>query len=155
MNVKESHFIINGLEIKLKLFFLCRSQKFSLLLRLALFPSFSRFLNLTSSSLSLVTKLKKSLKSLVPKVIKVAFKIYNIKINRNILQQFRPGIFSLLLMNELHQDPLVLENVTLNLQVKVLIKMAIDLFGFSKNLQKIRLENLKLTRGNENLLHFH
>ena len=44
-------------------------------------------------------------------------------------QHLRPGLLSLLLVDELHEDPLVLEHVTLGLQVQLMVQVAINLLG--------------------------
>merc|ERR1712243_166947 len=44
--------------------------------------------------------------------------------------------FRLLLVDELHQDALVLENITLALDVKLVVEMAIDLLVFAVLFQK-------------------
>ena len=44
-------------------------------------------------------------------------------------QHLGPGLLSLLLMDMLHQDTLVLEGVTLCLQVQLVVQVAINLLG--------------------------
>ena len=49
-------------------------------------------------------------------------------------QHLRPGLLSLLLVDELHEDPLVLEHVTLGLQVQLMVQVAINLLGLPKSM---------------------
>ena len=44
-------------------------------------------------------------------------------------QHLGPGLLSLLLVDELHEDPLVLEHITLGLQVKFVVQVAVNLLG--------------------------
>ena len=46
-------------------------------------------------------------------------------------QHLGPGLLGLLLVDVLHQDALVLEHVALCLQVELVVKVAVDLLGFS------------------------
>ena len=46
-------------------------------------------------------------------------------------QHLGAGLLSLLLVDELHQDTLVLEHVTLGLQVEFVVQMTIDLLGLT------------------------
>ena len=47
-------------------------------------------------------------------------------------QHLGPGLLSLLLVDELHEDPLVLEHITLGLQVKFVVQVAVNLLGLPK-----------------------
>merc|ERR1712080_671748 len=51
-------------------------------------------------------------------------------------KHLRSGLLSLLLVNMLHEDTLVLESVTLGFQVKFVIQMAINLLGLPVSLQQ-------------------
>ena len=42
-----------------------------------------------------------------------------------------PGLLSLLLVDELHQDTLVLEHVALGLEVQLVVEVAVDLLGLT------------------------
>ena len=44
-------------------------------------------------------------------------------------QHLGSGLLSLLLVDELHQDTLVLEHVTLGLQVQLMVQMAVNLLS--------------------------
>ena len=46
-------------------------------------------------------------------------------------QHLGPGLLCLLLVDELHQDSLVLEHVTLGLEVKFTVQMSVNLLGLS------------------------
>ena len=39
------------------------------------------------------------------------------------------GLLCLLLVDELHQDPLVLEHISLGLEVQLVVEVAVDLLG--------------------------
>ena len=51
-------------------------------------------------------------------------------------QHLGSGLLSLLLVDELHQDTLVLEHVTLGLQVQLVVKMTINLLGLTVTLEE-------------------
>ena len=51
-------------------------------------------------------------------------------------QHLGPGFLSLLLVDMLHEDTLVLESVTLGLQVQLVVQVAIDLLGILASLRK-------------------
>ena len=48
-------------------------------------------------------------------------------------QHLRSGLLSLLLVDELHQDSLVLEHVSLGLEVQFMIQVTVNLLGLSEN----------------------
>merc|ERR1719461_1349836 len=48
-----------------------------------------------------------------------------------IAQHFGPSLFGLLLVNEFHQDTLVLEHITLGLQVQLVVQVTVDLLGLT------------------------
>ena len=50
-------------------------------------------------------------------------------------QHLGPGLLSLLLVDELHEDPLVLEHITLGLQVKFVVQVTVNLLGLPENIQ--------------------
>ena len=76
-------------------------QELLLLLCLPLLSSLPGLLNLVPSGLGLVSQL------------------------------LGPGLLSLLLVDVLHEDSLVLEHVTLGLQVELVIQVAVDLLGLT------------------------
>ena len=49
-----------------------------------------------------------------------------------VLQLLSSGLLCLLLVDELHQDPLVLEHVSLGLEVQLVVEMAVDLLGLPR-----------------------
>ena len=49
-----------------------------------------------------------------------------------VLQLLSSGLLCLLLVDELHQDPLVLEHVSLSLEVQLVVEMAVDLLGLPR-----------------------
>ena len=49
-----------------------------------------------------------------------------------VLQLLSSGLLCLLLVDELHQDPLVLKHVPLGLEVQLVIQMAVDLLGLPR-----------------------
>merc|ERR1719362_1280952 len=51
-------------------------------------------------------------------------------------QHLGPSLLSLLLVDELHENPLVLEHITLSLQVKFVVQVAVDLLGLPVSLEK-------------------
>ena len=51
-------------------------------------------------------------------------------------QYLGPGLLSLLLVDMFHEDTLVLESVTLGLQVQLVVQVAIDLLGILASLRK-------------------
>merc|ERR1719430_2777325 len=53
-----------------------------------------------------------------------------------VLQHLGPGLLSLLLVDVLHEDTLVLEDVTLGLEVKLVVQMSVDLLGLPISLQQ-------------------
>ena len=48
------------------------------------------------------------------------------------MQLLSSGLLCLLLVDELHQDPLVLEHVSLGLEVQLVVEMAVDLLGLPR-----------------------
>ena len=56
-----------------------------------------------------------------------------------VLQLLSSGLLCLLLVDELHQDPLVLEHISLGLEVQLVVEMTVDLLGLpgTQNLSKI------------------
>ena len=52
----------------------------------------------------------------------------------------KPGLLSLLLVDELHEDPLVPEHVTLGLQVKLVVQVTVDLLGLPARINKLKQE---------------
>merc|ERR1719348_2816221 len=77
-----------------------------LLLGLPVFPPLTGLLDLRSAGVSLVS------------------------------QHLRPGLLSLLLVDVLHEDTLVLESVTLGLQVQLVIQVAINLLSLPISLEQ-------------------
>ena len=65
-------------------------------------------------------------------------------------QHLGSGLLSLLLVDELHQDTLVLEHVTLGLQVKFVVQVAVNLLGLPEQniIEKLFFQFSKL------LIHF-
>ena len=53
-----------------------------------------------------------------------------------ICQHLGAGLLSLLLVDELHENALVLEHVTLGLQVELVVQVAIDLLGLTITTEK-------------------
>ena len=51
-------------------------------------------------------------------------------------QHLGSGLLCLLLVDELHQDTLVLEHVTLSLQVQLVVEMTVNLFGLAVTLEE-------------------
>ena len=47
-------------------------------------------------------------------------------------QHLGPGLLCLLLVDELHQDPLVLEHISLGLEVQLVVEMTVDLLGLPR-----------------------
>merc|ERR1712179_194870 len=86
--------------------FLVSQESFLFLGGLAVFSSFTSFANLKTAGLSLVG------------------------------EHFAASLLSLLLVDELHQDTLVLENVTLGFHVQVVVEMAINFLGLTIAFQK-------------------
>ena len=58
----------------------------------------------------------------------IVFAVYLVR------QHLGPGLLSLLLVDELHEDPLVLEHITLGLQVKFVVQVAVNLLGLPENI---------------------
>ena len=58
-----------------------------------------------------------------------------------VLQLLSSGLLCLLLVDELHQDPLVLEDISLGLEVQLVVEMAVDLLGLPgiEDLSEIKL----------------
>ena len=56
-----------------------------------------------------------------------------------VLQLLSSGLLCLLLVDELHQDPLVLEHISLGLEVQLVVEMTVDLLGLpgTQNLSEI------------------
>ena len=48
------------------------------------------------------------------------------------MQLLSSGLLCLLLVDELHQDPLVLEHVSLGLEVQLVVEMTVDLLGLPR-----------------------
>ena len=48
------------------------------------------------------------------------------------MQLLSSGLLCLLLVDELHQDPLVLEHISLGLEVQLVVEMAVDLLGLPR-----------------------
>merc|ERR1712240_90904 len=51
-------------------------------------------------------------------------------------QHLGPGLLSLLLVDELHEDPLVLEHISLSFEVQLMVQVAIDLLCFPVSFQE-------------------
>ena len=47
-------------------------------------------------------------------------------------QHLGSGLLCLLLVDELHQDPLVLENISLGLEVQLVVEMTVNLLGLPR-----------------------
>ena len=57
-------------------------------------------------------------------------------IDKFIPELFRPLLLGLLLMDELHEDSLILKHITLSLKVEVVIQMSVDLLILSVLLEQ-------------------
>ena len=71
-----------------------------------------------------------------------------------VLQHLGAGLLCLLLVDELHEDSLVLEHVALGLQVELVVQVTVDLLGLPAECHNVKLINFLAPLASQQNGHF-